>query len=134
VEFIQKKTILVIEDEPPMLKILTDALAEQAFETIQARNGEQGLLIALQKHPDLILVDILMPEMDGLTMMKKLREDSWGQTVPVVVLTNVNPDTNSTLQAIVANQPAYYFVKSDMQLENIVEKIKELLKPPASTN
>src|SRR6266403_3267930 len=123
----KKKTILITEDEPPMLKILSDALTENAFDTMQAANGEQGLALALQRHPDLIIVDLLMPEMDGMTMMKKLREDAWGKTVPIIVLTNVNPDSNATLQAIVANQPAYYFVKSDMKLETIVEKIKEVL-------
>ncbi len=130
----KKKTILITEDEPPMLKILSDALTENAFDTMQAANGEQGLALALQRHPDLIIVDLLMPEMDGMTMMKKLREDAWGKTVPIIVLTNVNPDSNATLQAIVANQPAYYFVKSDMKLETIVEKIKEVLSAPVKTN
>ncbi len=108
----KKKVILITEDE-----------------TIQARNGEQGLHLALEKHPDLVILDLLMPEMDGLTMIKKLREDEWGKNVPVIILTNVNPDTNSTLQAIVANQPAYYFVKSDIKLDHLVEKVNEVLTP-----
>src|SRR6478672_226948 len=108
----KKILILITEDEPQMLKILTDSLTENAFDTLQAANGDQGLALAFQKHPDLIIVDLLMPEMDGMTMMKKLRDDVWGKHVPVIVLTNVNPDSNATLQAIVANQPAYYFVKS----------------------
>jgi two-component system, OmpR family, alkaline phosphatase synthesis response regulator PhoP len=123
----QKKVILIIEDEPPMLNILADKLDEDGFATLQARNGEEGLRLALQHHPDLILLDILMPKMNGITTIHKLREDTWGKTVPVVMLTNVSPDSNETLQEIIKSQPAYYFVKSDIQLTEIVEKVKEVL-------
>lgn len=123
----QRKIVLITEDEPPMLRILTDKLTESGFETLQAKNGEEGLSLALQHHPDLILLDILMPKLDGLTMMNKLREDTWGKTVPIIVLTNVSADTDETLQAIIKTQPAYYFVKSNSKLDDIVEKVKELL-------
>ena len=123
----QKKIILITEDEPSMLRILTDKLSENGFETIQAKNGQDGLALALQKRPDLIVLDILMPKMDGMMMLNKLREDSWGKTVPVIMLTNVNPDTDTDLQAIINNQPAYYFIKSDIRLDNLVEKIKDII-------
>lgn len=122
-----KKIVLVTEDEPPMLQVLTDALSESGFKTLQAKDGQQGLVIALQEHPDLILLDILMPNMDGLTMLNKLREDTWGKHVPVIILTNVSSDTDPVIQAIVKNQPSYYFVKSDVKLEMIIEKIKHIL-------
>ncbi len=125
----QKKIILITEDEPSMLQVLTETFSENGFETIPAQNGQQGLALALEKHPDLILLDILMPGMDGLTMMEKLRADSWGKTVPVIILTNINPDTNAILQSIIKNQPAYYFVKSDIKLDEVVEKIKSILAP-----
>lgn len=129
----QKKVILVIEDEPPMLRILTDTLFENSFATLQANNGEEGLTLALEKHPDLIIVDLLMPRMDGLSLIKKLREDPWGNTVPIIILTNVNPDTSAMLQAIMTHKPAYYFVKSDIKLHEVVEKIKDMLSVPAKT-
>lgn len=122
-----KKIILVTEDESPMLRVLTDALSECGFDTLQARDGQEGLTLALEKHPDLILLDILMPKMDGLTMLHKLREDMWGKKVPVVILTNVSSDTDQVIQSIVENQPSYYFVKSDVKLDEIVNKIKELI-------
>lgn len=128
----QKKIVLITEDEPPMLRVLTDTLVESGFDTLQAKNGEEGLALALQHHPDLILLDVLMPKMDGMNMMNSLRQDEWGKTVPIIVLTNVSADTDETLQAIVKNQPAYYFVKSNIKLEEIVEKIKEILTPSSS--
>lgn len=127
-----KKIVLITEDEPAMLNILTDKLHESGFETLQARNGEEGLHLALEHHPDLILLDILMPKVDGMTMMKTLREDSWGKTVPIIMLTNVSADTDEALQAIVKNQPAYYLVKSNNTLEEVVEKVKEVLFPTVS--
>lgn len=125
----QKKIILITEDEPAMLRILTDKLMESGFQTLQATNGEEGLQQAFVHHPSLIVLDVLMPKLDGMTMLQKLREDPWGKTVPVIMLTNVSADTNETLQAIVHTQPAYYFVKSNVKLEDIVEKVKELLAP-----
>jgi DNA-binding response OmpR family regulator len=124
-----KKIILITEDEPPMSRILTDALSESGFETLQAKDGQEGLTLALEKHPDLILLDVLMPKMDGLAMIRKLRADSWGKNVPVIVLTNVSSDTDEIISTVVDTQPAYYFIKSDVKLDTIVEKIKQILTP-----
>ncbi len=129
----KKKIILITEDEPPMLNILTDRLSESGFETIQAKNGEEGLAMAIQHHPDLVLLDVLMPKLDGMTMMSRLRQDSWGKTVPIIMLTNVSADTDAMLQSVVDNQPAYYLVKSDTKLDEITDKIKEILYPTVKT-
>lgn len=122
-----KKIILITEDEPPMLRILTDALMDSGFETLQAKNGQEGLTLALEKHPDLVLLDLLMPAMDGLTMIQKLRTDGWGKNVPVIILTNVSSDTDPIIDTVVKTQPAYYFVKSDVKLDQIIEKIKQII-------
>ena len=121
-----KKIVLIIEDEAPMLAVLKDKLQESGFMTFQAKDGEEGLEVALTHKPDIILLDLLMPKMDGMTMLTKLREDSWGKKVPVIILTNVSPDTDTTLKAIIANQPAYYLVKSDVKLDTVTEKIKDI--------
>ena len=122
-----KKKILIIEDEPAMLGILHDNFADNNFEVITAKNGEEGLTTALEKHPDVILLDVLMPKVDGLTLIKNLREDSWGKNVPVIILSNVSPDSNATIDAIVKYQPAYYLMKSDIKLDFLLEKVKEVL-------
>ncbi|HSD98762.1 MAG TPA: response regulator [Patescibacteria group bacterium] len=123
----EKKIVLVVEDEVPMLQVLRDKLRESGFATFQARDGEEGLSLALAHHPDVILLDLLMPKMDGMTMMSKLRQDVWGKKVPVIILTNVSADTDATIKAIIAYQPAYYLVKSDVKLDGIVEKIQSVL-------
>lgn len=72
------KRILIVEDEIPMLKALVDKFSRAGFETLEAKNGIEGLAVALKEHPDLVLLDLVMPKMDGVKMMEKLREDSWG--------------------------------------------------------
>lgn len=122
-----KKTVLIIEDEKPMLNVLSDTLTASGFGIYLARDGQEGLSQALIHHPDIILLDLLMPKMDGMTLMEKLRKDKWGKNAPVIILTNVSADTDKTIKEIIAYQPSYYFVKSDITLEKIVEKIKEVL-------
>lgn len=123
-----KKKILIIEDDESIQKALADYFVNQELIAVNAKDGEEGLNIALKEHPDLILLDILMPKMDGMNMLQKLRDDAWGKTVPVIILTNVNPSTSSVIGSVLDNKPAYYLVKSDVKLEGIIEKVKEVLK------
>ncbi len=123
-----KKKILIIEDDLPMLKALSDTFTNLDFFVTTARDGEEGLRFALKTIPDVILLDILMPRMDGMTMLKRLRQDTWGKTVPVIILTNVNPESNETLYDVTETAPAYYLIKTDTTLDGIVEKVKEVLK------
>jgi len=121
-----KSTILIVEDEESQRKILSDYLNKRGFETIEARDGVEGLEAAISKHPDLILLDIRMPRMDGMTMMHKLREDSWGKKAAIVILTNY--DTSDThLFQIILDEPAFYLVKSNSSLDAIFEKLQELI-------
>jgi DNA-binding response OmpR family regulator len=123
-----KKRILIIEDEEAIQKAVSEALTNQGFATITANNGEEGLAVSLKERPDLILLDIFMPRMDGLVMLRKMRLDEWGKKVPVIILTNLNPNSNSVINSVLKDEPAYYLVKSDVKLEAIVDKIKEVLK------
>jgi DNA-binding response OmpR family regulator len=122
------KKILIIEDEEAMQVAISEALRNQGISALVASDGEKGLEIALKEHPDLMLLDILMPKMDGLAMLNKLRSDEWGKTVPVIILTNLNPNANSIINSVLENKPAYYLIKSDVKLEGIVDKIKEVLR------
>jgi DNA-binding response OmpR family regulator len=122
------KKILIVEDEEAMQKAISEAFVNQEITTFTANDGEKGLAVSLKEHPDLILLDILMPRMDGMNMLQKLRADEWGKTVPVIILTNVSPNSNSVINSVLQNEPAYYLVKADVRLEGIVDKVKEVLK------
>lgn len=123
-----KKTILIVEDDRSLLRALGDKFKLEGFHVLDSANGEEGLEMALKEEPDVILLDILMPRMDGLTMLGKLRqENQWGKRVPVVILTNVEPD-NSVIQSITQHKPAYYLVKSDYPTQEIVNKVRNCLE------
>jgi len=120
------KTILIVEDEESVLIALKDKLILEGFTVIEAKNGEEGLSSALSQHPDLILLDIVLPKMDGMSVLKKLREDSWGKSALVIVLTNLS-DTEKVSEAL-KNQAMTYLIKSDWDLDEVIGKIKEKLK------
>lgn len=121
-----KKKILVVEDEKAFLDVLKGELEREGFEVFEAKNGEEGLKAAVVSRPDLILLDILMPVMDGVEMLKKLREDEWGRNAKVITLTNLN---DSEMVSKVLEQGSYeYFVKSDWSVEDLIKRVKEILK------
>jgi DNA-binding response OmpR family regulator len=120
------KKILVIEDDFSYQKLLNDQLTKNGYEVILAINGKRGLNIAREKHPDLIILDIKMPGMDGITMLHEFREDAYGKSTNVIILTNFDPD-DKILQTILVDLPYYYFIKSDIQLGELLEKIKDIL-------
>lgn len=117
---------MIIEDEAPLRSALRDKFIFEGFAVLEAKNGEEGLEISLRNHPDLILLDIVMPRMDGMTMLKKLREDAWGAEAKVIILTNLS-DSAKISEAM--SQKSYnYLVKSDWKLEDVVIKAREMLE------
>lgn len=119
------KTILIVEDEAPVVKALYDKLTQEGYIVHNAENGVEGLKFALSNHPDLILLDVLLPKMDGMEMLKRLRKDQWGEHVPVIVLTNLSEPEN-VIEGL--DQYVYdYLVKADWKLEDVIKKIKERL-------
>ena len=119
------KKILLVEDDSTLVQALTYELQQEGFEVTVAGDGLAGLEAAEKVMPDLILLDINMPKMDGLTMLKKLRTSSWGKDVSVIMLTNYS-DEQKVMEAL-AEQAFYYLVKSDWSLTQIVGKVKEKL-------
>lgn len=119
--------ILIIEDEESQRTALCDNLTRKGFSILEAGDGVEGLRLALSEHPDIILLDVRMPKMDGMTMMHKLREDAWGKKAPIIILTNY--DTSGTqIAQITTDQPAYYLTKANSTLEDILEKIQVVLE------
>jgi two-component system alkaline phosphatase synthesis response regulator PhoP len=121
-----KFKILVVEDESSMRMALKDKFEQADFEVILAENGKVGLEKALKEKPDVILLDILMPEMDGVEMLKKLRKDKWGHEVSVFMLT-VLSDMKKISEAMEIGIEGY-LVKTDWKLEDVVTKIKDHLE------
>jgi DNA-binding response OmpR family regulator len=120
------KTILVVEDETSLLRVIADQLHDEGYSVITATNGQAGLDMALSEHPDLIFLDVVMPQMDGIMMLKKLRRDSWGKRVPVIILTNVSEA--NTIDLAMEYGVHEYIVKADWQLDDVVRMAKTKLE------
>lgn len=120
------KTILIVDDEQTLLSALVDKFTREGFVVSGAKNGQEGLKNAFINHPDLILLDIIMPVMDGMTMLSELRKDQWGKKTKVILLTNLS-EAEKVVES--HNQGVYdYLVKSDWKIEDIVKKVKEKLE------
>ena len=122
----KSKTIAIIEDDPVLAKTLEDALKDAGYKTVRADNGKTGLALVLKEHPDLILLDIVMPQMDGITMLNSLRQDYWGGDVPVIVLSNLSEPAEIT--EALAHSAFDYLVKSSWKLNDVVKKVESKLK------
>jgi len=120
------KKILIIDDEAVLVDLLRTKLTQQGFDAIDARDGDDGLQKALAEHPDLILLDIIMPKMDGITMLKKLRADAWGKDVPVIILTNLN--TAEAVENSLSSGAYDYLVKIDYTLDDLVGIVRKRLE------
>ena len=124
-EIKKRKKILLIEDEAFQSRILGDMFTNEGLDVLKSGDGEEGLKIALKEHPDLILLDIILPKMDGITVLKELRKDSWGKNIPVVILTNL-VEAEKAKEAL--KEGVYDFlIKANSGLNEILEKVKERL-------
>jgi len=120
-----KKTILVVEDDVALKTALAKKMNEEGFSVLEANNGKEGLEIAKKDHPDLILLDIIMPVMDGMTMLKELRKDNWGKNATVIFLTNLSEEGKMSEAEELGSSA--YLIKTDWSLSDLVKKIKEKL-------
>ena len=83
-----EKVILIVEDEPKNLKLIRDLLQASGYLTLEATNGAEGVELARAHKPDLILMDILMPTMDGFEATKILKADAETRNIPIIALTS----------------------------------------------
>lgn len=117
--------ILIVDDEPALLTALVDKFSRAGFTVTIAKNGEEGLKSALNNRPDIILLDIIMPVMDGITMLYKLRKDPYGKNVKIILLTNLSDPGKIT--ASLTKEVNGYLVKSDWKIRDVVKQVSKKL-------
>lgn len=120
------KSILIVEDDLSDRKNLQEMFSKEGFDVYEAVDGEEGLKLALEKKPDLIIIDILLPKMDGLTLMSKIRRSLGLEETPIILLTNVEPN-DQILDRIAESHPSYYLTKVDTSMNEILDKTNEVL-------
>ena len=119
--------ILVVEDEAPTALALCDKLEHEGYTVLKANDGRSGLEVALKEHPELILADLKMPEMNGMEMIRQLRADAWGKGAKVIILTNMS-DVAKIEEAMV-HGAFFYMVKGDSSMSDILEKVRSQIGP-----
>ena len=119
------KKILIVEDNKGLAKVLSNSLHSENVSILEAGNGEDGLALALKEHPDLILLDVVMPKMDGITMLQKMREDEWGKNASVIILSNLS-DQNRVADAMTEGV-FDYLIKDDWSLDDLITRVKTKL-------
>ncbi|MBI3631463.1 MAG: response regulator [Candidatus Staskawiczbacteria bacterium] len=118
------KKILIVEDDKDFLWVLRQNFENQGMEIVYAQDGEEGLAMAEKEKPDLIIMDIMLPKIDGITTAKKIKEK--GIKSQIIFLTNLN-DAGHISQAIEAINETDYIVKSNTHVNQVVSLIKEKL-------
>ena len=119
------KKILFIEDESALQKTFKDILEKEGYEVIKALDGEVGLKLAEEKEPDLILLDLILPKINGFEVLKGLKENEKTKDIPVIILTNL--EGTGDIQKALELGATTYLVKANYSLEEVVKKIKQSL-------
>ena len=121
-----KQKILIIEDEATLQKALQEVLTAEGYNTLSALDGLRGLEMAREENPELILLDIILPKMDGFEVLEALKSEEKTKSIPVIILTNLSDV--SDIQKALDLGATTYLVKADFSLEDVIKKVKETLE------
>ncbi len=116
-----KKKLLAVDDESDLLLIIKTALFSEGFDVTTATNGMDAIASIQENQPDLIILDMMMPEMSGFDTLKKIREDSKTATIPVIMLTGVS-DKDRMREAI--NLGIDYYIVKPFEFHDLMAKVK----------
>ena len=119
------KKILFIEDEAALQKTIGDFLEKEGYEVINALDGEIGINLAKTKKPDLVLLDLVLPKVDGFGVLRQLKKDPETKEIPVIILTNL--ETPSDVEKALQLGATTFLVKTQYALNEVAEKIKKTL-------
>lgn len=119
-------TILLIEDDPFLLSMYSTKFEIENFKVISADDGEKGLKIAQRYDPDIILLDILMPKMNGFEVLEILKSDVKTASIPVIMLTNLNQ--KDEIERGLSLGADDYLIKAHFMPSEVVDKIKKVIK------
>lgn len=118
--------ILIIDDDVAVRELYTQQFQAEGFETCVAVDGQEALTSLPINKPNLIMLDMLMPGMDGMHFLRELRNRDEAQDIPVIILTNLEAN-DEVLEGIIEFKPAYYMLKINTTAKEITQKVKDIL-------
>lgn len=123
----KSKKILIIEDDKFLAKMLARTLESHNYEIILASNGKEGLVKASGNEINLILLDIMLPDIDGFDVLETIKGNKKIKKIPVIIISNLGqPEDMQQGRALGAKD---YLVKSDLSLDEVVDKVRKYLPP-----
>ena len=117
------KKVLIVEDEKMISDALVEVFKSEGYEVLTAENGQVGLEVLNEKKADIVLLDLMMPVMDGKTMLHKIRENPEFKALPVIVLTNAG-DAESMHETKFYDNANEFLIKSNVNMGDLVQKVK----------
>lgn len=120
----KKTKILIVDDEKPLARALELKLNKEGFEAVVAGDGEEGFKKVKKDEFDLIILDLVMPKMDGFTFIEKAR--ALKVLAPIIVLSNLSQKEDE--EKVLKLGASAFYIKSDIPISQIVEKVKQELK------
>jgi DNA-binding response OmpR family regulator len=121
----KRPTVLLVEDEAPAVFAIEKFFTNAGYDVIKSFSAFDGLKTALDNHPDVIILDVIMPSAGGLDILQDLRNDSWGKDARVIVFSNLSGDDYK------ARARKYnvinYFIKTDTSLKDLVDAVNQIL-------
>lgn len=121
----EKKKVCIIDDNDDIRSIYQTKFTTEGFDVVTAVNGEEGLATIYQSRPDVILLDIEMPVMNGIEVLKKLRKDPVVSRIPVIMLTN--QDNEESFKTVGKFDTQFYIIKSLATPQKVVDIVREVL-------
>jgi len=120
------KKILIVEDDKMIATMYETKLKQSKHDVIIADNGSQGLDLAVKEKPDLVLLDVILPQMDGFSVLQELRLNANTKEIPIIMLTNLG--TSEDQEKGKQMGATDYWVKAQMTPAQVSDKVNELLK------
>jgi len=121
------KKILCVEDEPEMIDLIRLILSRRGFETNGANGGKEGLEIIRREHPDLVLLDLMMPEMDGWEVYQQMKSDPATKDIPVIVVTAKAQSIDKVLGLHIAKVDDY--ITKPFSPQELLDSVDKVLSP-----
>ena len=121
------KTILVVDDEPDVVTYLSTVLKDAGYDTLEAANGEEAMEQTRKSHPDLITLDITMPEMTGVKTYRQLKEDEAFRRIPVIIVTGVTHDFRQFISSRAQVPPPEGYLEKPVKPAELLAEVKRLV-------
>lgn len=120
-----KKTILVVDDEQDLLDLIEYNLKQEGYQVLRAENGEDGITLAREERPNLVLLDIMMPEMDGIEVCRRMREDKELKLIPIIFLT-ARSDEKTEIEGL--DMGADDYITKPISTSKLISRINAVMR------